>query len=76
MCVCNVVKALWYTHTVIECLDQMKKGRENYSAREAIKFLESQLQSGSKFMKAQKPTETLVQQGRTRKPPKMDIKVW
>ena len=54
----------------------MKKGRENYSAREAIKFLESQLQSGSKFMKAQKPTGTLMQQGKTRKPAKMDIKVW
>jgi hypothetical protein len=60
---------------VIEWLDQMKKGRENYSAREAIKFLESQLQSGSKFMKAQKPTETLTK-GKTRKPAKMDIKVW
>ena len=60
---------------VIESLDQMKKGRENYSAREAIKFIEGQLQSGNKFMKAQKPTETLME-GRMRKPSKMDIKAW
>ncbi len=78
VCVCGVVvKALATVPlcAVIECLDQMKKGRENYSAREAIKFLESQLQSGSKFMKAQKPTETLME-GKTRKPSKIDIKVW
>ena len=53
----------------------MKKKRENYSAREAIKFLEAQLQSGSKFMKAQKPTETLME-GKIRKPSKMDVQVW
>ena len=60
---------------VIESLDQMKKGRENYSAREAIKFLESQLKSGSKFIRAQKPTETLME-GKARKPSKMDLDVW
>lgn len=60
---------------VIESLDQMKKGRENYSAREAIKFLESQLQSGNKFIRAQKPSETLMD-GRPRKPSTMDIKAW
>lgn len=60
---------------MVECLDQMKKGRENYSAREAIKFLESQLQSGNKFIRAQRPRET-VSDGRTRKLPKMDVKAW
>ena len=53
----------------------MKKGRENYSAREAIKFLESELKSGNKFIRAQKPNETLIE-GQGRRPPKMDIKAW
>lgn len=61
--------------TVIESLDQMKKGRQNYSAREAIKFLEGQLQSGNKFLQAQKPNETLMEEG-TRKPSRMDPKAW
>ena len=53
----------------------MKKGRDNYSAREAIKFLENELQSGNKFIHAQKASETLME-GRARKPTKMDAKAW
>ena len=59
---------------VIEMLDGMKKGKENYAAREAIKFLERELQSGNKFIRAQKFHETL-QPGK-RKPAKMDTQAW
>lgn len=59
---------------VIEMLDGMKKGKENYAAREVIKFLERELQSGNKFIRAQKSHETL-QPGK-RKPTKMDTQAW
>jgi protein SMG5 len=61
--------------SVIDALDSMKKGRENYAAREAIKFLERNLQGGGKMMRVQGPEETLQSPG-TRKPPKMDLNTW
>lgn len=33
---------------VIEALDDLKKGRENHTARDAIKFLEQQLKAGNR----------------------------
>ncbi len=63
-----------FLSTVVETLDAMKKGRENYSAREAIKFLEKELQTGNAFIRAQRSSETL-EPGR-RKPIKMDLQVW
>lgn len=59
---------------VIESLDNMKKSRESYAAREAIKFLEKELHSGSKFIKAQKPSESL-NPGK-KKPPKVEMQDW
>jgi len=35
---------------VIEMLDSMKKGKENYAARDTIKFLEKELKSGNKYV--------------------------
>ena len=64
-----------YSPLVIDALDSMKKGRENYAAREAIKFLERNLQGGGKMMRVQGPEETLQSPG-TRKPPKMDLNTW
>ena len=52
----------------------MKKGRENYAAREAIKFLEKSLEGGGRLVRVQKDTETL-QPGR-RKPPRQDLQTW
>lgn len=49
----------------------MKKGRDNYAARDAIKFLEKELQGGNNFIQAQK---TLKSQ--KRKPAKQDIQLW
>jgi protein SMG5 len=60
--------------SVIDSLDGMKKGRENYAAREAIKFLERSLQGGGKMVRVQGADETL-QPGR-KKPPKMDLNTW
>lgn len=60
--------------SVIEALDGMKKGRENYAAREAIKFLERSLQGGGRMVRVQGERETL-QPGR-RKPPKLDLNTW
>lgn len=60
--------------TVTETLDSMKKGKQNYAAREAIKFLERELQSGNKFIRAQKSHETL--HPGSRKPTKMDVQTW
>ena len=34
--------------SVIEMLDSMKKGKENYAVRDTIKFLEKELKSGNK----------------------------
>ena len=59
---------------VIDSLDSMKKGKENYAAREAIKFLECSLQEGAKMVRAQADDETLTP-GR-KKPPKMDLDTW
>jgi len=52
----------------------MKKGKQNYAAREAIKFLERELQSGNKFIRAQKSHETL--HPGSRKSTKMDVQTW
>ena len=60
--------------SVIETLDGMKKGRENYTAREAIKFLEKELQDGNRFVRAQKARETL--QPRRRKAPRQELQAW
>jgi len=57
----------------IEALDGMKKGRENFPAREAIKFLEKELKSRHKFIQAQKTEETVTAD---RKPGKMDSDEW
>ena len=54
----------------------MKKGRENYTAREAIKFLEREFKNGSKFMRAQQPSETLQQRSAMRKPARMELPTW
>lgn len=35
---------------VIEMLDSMKKGKENYAVRDTIKFLERELKSGNKYI--------------------------
>ena len=59
---------------MIETLDGMKKGRENYAAREAIKFLERELQEGNRFVHAQKGSETL--QSRRRKAPNQELQAW
>ena len=59
---------------MIETLDGMKKGKENYLAREAIKFLEREFKIGSRFIRAQQAGET-VQQSRKRLP-KQDLNVW
>ena len=52
----------------------MKKGRESYTAREAIKFLEKELQSGNKFIQPQKLNESL-NPGK-KKPIKMEMQDW
>lgn len=59
---------------MIELLDSMKKGRESYAAREAIKFLEKELHSGNKFIQAQKVSESL-HPGK-KKLGKIDIQDW
>ena len=61
--------------SVIEALDSMKKGKENYLAREAIKFLEREFKVGNRFIHAQQASETVQQPGRKR-PPKQDPNVW
>jgi len=35
---------------VIEMLDSMKKGKENYVVRDTIKWLERELKSGNKYV--------------------------
>lgn len=60
--------------SVIETLDQMKKDRSNYAAREAIKFLEMELQEGNRYLRAQDISETPTPD--KRKPNKQDIHVW
>ena len=52
----------------------MKKGRDNFAAREVIKFLEKELKEGNKFIKAQKVDETVTPN--TKKPAKMDVDTW
>ena len=59
---------------VIESLDSMKKSRESYAAREAIKFLEKELHGGNKFVLAQKSSESL-NPGK-KKPPKIEVQDW
>ena len=70
----NVVFIPFHNYTVIDSLDNMKKGKENYAAREAIKFLERSLQGGGRMIRVQADDETL-QPGR-KKPPKMDLNTW
>lgn len=52
----------------------MKKSRESYAAREAIKFLEKELHSGNKFIQAQKVSDSLSP-GK-KKPIKMEMQEW
>ena len=52
----------------------MKKGRESYAAREAIKFLEKELHGGNKFIQPQKVSESL-NRGK-KKPIKMEMQDW
>ncbi len=52
----------------------MKKGRESYAAREAIKFLEKELHSGNKYIQPQKTAESLT--SGKKKPAKMEIQDW
>lgn len=59
---------------VIEALDSMKKGKDSFTSREVIKFLEKELKDGNKFIKAQKPEETVTPNAR--KSPKMDVDTW
>ena len=59
---------------MIDALDSMKKGRENYAAREAIKFLEHNLQGGGRLVRVQGDTETL--QPGMRKPLRLDLHTW
>lgn len=40
---CNLFK-------VIEMLDSMKRGKENYAVRDTIKWLERELKSGNKYV--------------------------
>ena len=61
--------------SVIETLDSMKKGKENYLAREAIKFLEKEFKAGNRFIRAQQASETVQQPGK-KKPPKQDLNIW
>ncbi|XP_062517386.1 nonsense-mediated mRNA decay factor SMG5-like isoform X2 [Corticium candelabrum] len=44
---------------VIEALDELKKGKENHTARDAIKFLEQQLKTGNRWIRAQQAQETV-----------------
>ena len=60
--------------SVIETLDQMKKGKDSYAAREAIKFLERELHAGNRFVRAQKQGET-ANPGRKRSY-KQDLNTW
>ena len=52
----------------------MKKEKNNYMAREAIKFLEKELEEGNRYLKPQETAE-IVDPGKT-KPHKQDINVW
>lgn len=52
----------------------MKKEKGNYAAREAIKFLEKELQQGNKFLRAQETSES-TNPGR-KKPHKQDLDIW
>lgn len=60
---------------VIESLDIMKKDRSNYGARDAIKFLEKELQDSNRFLRAQTDSE-MVDTSNKRRPHKEEIDVW
>ncbi|XP_064391168.1 nonsense-mediated mRNA decay factor SMG5-like isoform X3 [Halichondria panicea] len=60
--------------STIEELDSMKKGRDNYAAREVIKFLEREFKDGHKFIRAQQPEESISPSAK--KSSKMDIDIW
>lgn len=47
----------YYVHTVLNELDKLKKFHEG--ARSAIKWLEIELTKGNRFLRIQKPQETL-----------------
>ena len=74
VCRCCYRSYLSLNHPVIDALDSMKKGRENYAAREAIKFLERNLQGGGRLVRVQGDTETL--QPGMRKPPRLELHTW
>ncbi len=65
---------LYLLQTAIESLDSMKKGRDNYAAREVIKFLEREFKDGHKFIRAQQPEESISPS--EKKPSKMEIDIW
>ena len=65
---------LFHPSLAIETLDGMKKGRDNFAAREVIKFLEKELKGSNKFIHAQKVDETATPN--TRKPANMDVDTW
>ena len=70
----HLVKHIIPLSVVIDDLDGMKKGRQNYAAREAIKFLERSLQGGGRMVRVQGDEETM-HPGR-KKPSKQDLNTW
>ena len=60
--------------SVIESLDVMKKEKGNYAAREAIKFLEKELEEGNRYLRTQDATE-IIDPGKV-KPYKQDLNIW
>jgi hypothetical protein len=60
--------------SMIESLDLMKKEKNNFAARDAIKFLEKELKSGNQFLKAQNSHETF--NPNRKKPHKLDLSLW
>jgi hypothetical protein len=60
--------------SVLDMLDQMKKDKGNFSAREAIKFLEKEFQQKNKFFKPQSVEETVDPQAK--RAHKQDLETW
>ena len=59
---------------VIESLDLLKKEKGNYAAREAIKFLERELEDRNRFLKTQDTSETANPQRKRGR--KQDLHIW
>ena len=49
-CTATICVVTIHLSAVIEMLDSMKKGKENYAVRDTIKFLERELKSGNKYV--------------------------